>query len=119
MKPLFRFFLLLMRIEHDVMVFAKSTCKYCKNTKKILDKMHKKTGKSWNARFLYLDYMSSDGPKIHAALLERTGQSTIPNVFISGKHIGGNSVVTKMFQSGELLSMLSGIATKAKATATA
>lgn len=103
--------------DHDIMVFAKSTCKYCKNSKKILDKMHKKTGmKGWNARFLYLDYMSTDGPKIHAALVERTGQSTVPNVFISGKHVGGNTELTKLFKSGELLKTVSGIV-QAKATA--
>jgi glutaredoxin 3 len=99
------------------MVFAKSTCKYCKNSKKILDKIHKKSGiKGWNARFLYLDYMSADGPKIHAALLARTGQSTVPNVFIGGKHVGGNTELTKMFKSGDLLKSIAGI-TKAKATA--
>lgn len=103
--------------DHDVMVFAKSTCKYCKNSKKILDKMHKKTGmKGWNARFLYLDYMSTDGPKIHAALVERTGQKTVPNVFIAGKHLGGNTELTKLFKSGELLKTVVGIA-QAKATA--
>lgn len=86
------------------MVFAKSTCKYCQNTKKILDKLHKKTGmKGWKARFIYLDYMSTDGPKIHAALTARTGQKTIPNVFIAGEHIGGNTELTKMYKSGELL----------------
>ena len=86
------------------MVFAKSTCKYCKNTKKVLDKMHKKTGmKGWTARFLYLDYMSSDGPKLHKALIKKTGQDTVPCVFIGGKHVGGNTEVTTMYKSGELL----------------
>jgi glutaredoxin 3 len=104
-------------IDHDIMVFAKSTCKYCKNSKKILDKVHKKSGmKGWNARFLYLDYMSTDGPKIHAALLARTGQKTVPNVFIGGKHVGGNTELTELFKSGELLKTIAGIA-KAKATA--
>jgi glutaredoxin 3 len=72
--------------------------------------------KGWNARFLYLDYMSTDGPKIHSALLARTGQKTVPNVFIGGKHVGGNTELTELFKSGELLKTIAGIA-KAKATA--
>jgi glutaredoxin 3 len=90
--------------DHDIMVFAKSTCKYCKNSKKVLDRMHKHTGmKGWKARFMYLDYMSTDGPKIHSALVAQTGHKTVPNVFISGKFIGGNTELTELYKSGELL----------------
>ena len=32
-----------------------------------------------------------DGSDIQGALAEMTGQSTVPNVWISKKHIGGNS----------------------------
>jgi len=34
-----------------------------------------------------------DGSAIQAALLELTGQRTVPNVFINGKHLGGNDKV--------------------------
>lgn len=34
-----------------------------------------------------------DGSAIQSALAEISGQSTVPNVFISKKHIGGNSDV--------------------------
>ena len=36
-----------------------------------------------------LDLMD-DGPKVQEALLSITGQKTVPNVFIGGKHVGGN-----------------------------
>jgi glutaredoxin 3 len=32
-----------------------------------------------------------DGSAIQSALAELTGQSTVPNIFIAKKHIGGNS----------------------------
>ena len=96
--------------EHDVMIFAKSTCPHCKNSKKVLDILEKKTGMvGWNARSLYLDYMSADGPKIHAALVEKTGHTTVPNVFIAGKHVGGNAELTNMYESGELLKTIKDI----------
>lgn len=35
-------------------------------------------------------YIEGDGGEIQSALKEWTGQSTVPNVFIGGKHIGGS-----------------------------
>ena len=32
-----------------------------------------------------------DGSQIQGALAELTGQSSVPNIFISKQHIGGNS----------------------------
>lgn len=37
----------------------------------------------------YHGYIAADGSAIQAALGEWTGQKTVPNVFIGGKHIGG------------------------------
>jgi glutaredoxin len=34
---------------------------------------------------------ADDGSAIQAALAEMTGQSSVPNIFIKQKHIGGNS----------------------------
>ena len=36
---------------------------------------------------LYLDNMD-EGDAIQSALFEKTGQKTVPNVFVSGQHIG-------------------------------
>lgn len=39
--------------------------------------------------WIYLSPLEGDGGEIQAALAEWTGQRTVPNVFIGGKHIGG------------------------------
>lgn len=98
--------------EHDVMVFAKSFCPHCKMSKSIVDKLQSETSAqySWNERFLYLDYMADDGPLIQEALLEKTGQRTVPNIFIGGKHIGGNSDLTALYESGDLVKAIENIA---------
>lgn len=44
----------------------------------------------------------SDGAEIQEALLELTGQRTVPNVFIAGEHIGGNSDVQALKSQGKL-----------------
>jgi glutaredoxin 3 len=98
--------------EHDIMVFAKSYCPHCTKSKSIVEELQKDASSqyTWNERFLYLDYMSDDGPIIQAALLEKTGQRTVPNVFIGGQHVGGNSDLTALYESGELQKKIEKIA---------
>ena len=47
-----------------------------------------------------------DGPDIQRAAMELTHQRTVPNVFISGKHIGGSDTVVALAKSGELAKLL-------------
>lgn len=67
-----------------VFVASKSYCPYCSATKKLLNDVYPE------AYVLELDTME-DGTEIQDALAKLTGQRTVPNVFIKGKHIGGNS----------------------------
>ena len=54
-----------------------------------------------------LDLMSdNDGPLIQQELLQRTGQRTVPNVFIGTKHIGGNSDFQQLAAEGKLTELL-------------
>ena len=98
--------------SYDVTVFAKSYCPYCKHTEKIMHEMEAShnNGSAANAlgvRFVYLDRMvEDDGPLIQMELLTKTGQKTVPNIFIGGRHIGGDSDLTKLYNSGELTTML-------------
>jgi glutaredoxin 3 len=43
-----------------------------------------------------------DGGDIQDALLQMTGQRTVPNTFINGIHMGGNDKVQALAKSGEL-----------------
>jgi len=43
-----------------------------------------------------------DGDQIQHYLAEKTGQRTVPNIFIEQKHIGGNSDLQALKRSGEL-----------------
>ncbi|KAL8199478.1 hypothetical protein R6Q57_013046 [Mikania cordata] len=65
-----------------VVVFSKSYCPFCVNVKKLLTEL----GSSFKT--IELD-QESDGSEMQSALHEWTGQRTVPNVFIAGKHIGG------------------------------
>ena len=48
----------------------------------------------------------SNGSEIQAELLKKTGQRTVPNVFVHGQHLGGNDDTQKAFASGRLEEML-------------
>ncbi|KAL6518818.1 hypothetical protein OROHE_017571 [Orobanche hederae] len=90
---------------NPVVVFSKTYCPYCVTVKDLLTKL----GATFKAIELNTE---SDGSEIQAALGEWTGQRTVPNVFIGGKHIGGST--TNLHNQGKLVPML----TEAKALAT-
>ncbi|KFY13302.1 hypothetical protein V492_03362 [Pseudogymnoascus sp. VKM F-4246] len=70
--------------ENPVAVFSKSYCPYCKATKSLLNEK--------GAKFYSIELdQVEDGSAIQAALGEMTGQTSVPNIFINKKHIGGNS----------------------------
>lgn len=70
--------------EYPVAIFSKSYCPYCNATKELLNKL--------NAKFYAIELdQVDDGAAIQAALKEINGQSSVPNIYINKKHIGGNS----------------------------
>mmetsp|Transcript_115268 Transcript_115268/g.325731 ORF Transcript_115268/g.325731 Transcript_115268/m.325731 type:complete len:138 (+) Transcript_115268:3-416(+) len=85
--------------NNNVMVFSKSTCPFCMMTKASLKKLN------IDHNVLELD-KSPEGSDIQAELLAMTGQRTVPNVFVKGKHLGGNDDTQAAIKSGKLQSML-------------
>ncbi|KAI3971029.1 hypothetical protein MKX01_024676 [Papaver californicum] len=82
-----------------VVVFSKTYCGFCTSVKKLFTQL--------GAAFKVIELnQESDGDDMQAALLEWTGQRTVPNVFIGGKHVGGCDSVTALHQKGKLVNML-------------
>ncbi|XP_049383146.1 glutaredoxin-like [Solanum stenotomum] len=84
---------------NPVVVFSKTYCPFCVSVKDLLSNI----GTSFKA--IELD-SETDGSEIQAALAEWTGQRTIPNVFIGGKHIGGCDSTTALHREGNLVPLL-------------
>lgn len=78
-----------------VFIASKSYCPFCTKTKNTIGSITKET------YILELDN-ESDGAEIQDALFEITGQKTVPNVFIGGEHIGGNSDVQALQSQDKL-----------------
>lgn len=85
--------------SNKVVVFSKSACPFCKRTKALLE------SKGINYKLYELNEMEN-GSDIQAALLEISGQRTVPNVFINGEHLGGNDDTQAAAASGKLDEML-------------
>ena len=96
--------------SNPVVVFSKSYCPFCVKVKQLLSQL----GASYKA--IELD-TESDGSEIQSALAEWTGQRTVPNVFIGGKHIGGCDATTAMHQGGKLVPLLTEAGAVAQASA--
>ena len=72
-----------MRIaQTKVMMFSKSWCPHCTSAKDLL------RDKSVRISVLELD-KRSDGDQLQTALQAKSGQRTVPNIYINGDHIGG------------------------------
>jgi glutaredoxin 3 len=81
--------------SNDVVIFSKSYCPFCKKTKVLFEDL------GVDAKVYELNQMD-DGADIQSALLEKTGQNTVPNVFIKGEHIGGNDDCQGAAKAGSL-----------------
>ncbi|CAA9958799.1 hypothetical protein CFE70_002312 [Pyrenophora teres f. teres 0-1] len=83
--------------ENAVAVFSKSYCPYCRQAKQLL------TDKGAKFYAIELDQVD-DGSAMQSVLGDLTGQTTVPNIFIAQKHIGGNSDLQA--KKGELPNLL-------------
>jgi len=80
--------------SNTIMIFSKSYCPFCNKVKQ----MFKDKGLSFKA--IELDQMGQIGINVQAALLQKTGQKTVPSVFFDGKHIGGCDDTMQAAQKG-------------------
>ena len=99
------------------MVFAKSYCPYCKATKQtfrsVLSELGIDTDSDLNYKVIELDLLpGNDGRMIQEELYEISGQRTVPNIFLGGAHIGGNSDIQKLLHEERLHDMILSISAK-------
>ncbi|KAG0062003.1 hypothetical protein BGZ92_006296 [Podila epicladia] len=85
--------------ENPVMIFSKSYCPYCLRVKDLFDDMH--------VKYQALELDEHDlGDEIQHSLKSLSGQSTVPNVYIKGNHVGGSDATHAAQSSGKLQELL-------------
>ncbi|KAJ8481842.1 hypothetical protein ONZ45_g15173 [Pleurotus djamor] len=84
-------------VQHKVVIFSKSYCPYCKRAKALFSSNYP----NLETKVYELDQLP-DGSAIQDYLEEKTGQRTVPNIFVNQVHIGGSSDADTKHASGEL-----------------
>eukprot|EP00566_Odontella_aurita_P024828 CAMPEP_0113558926 /NCGR_PEP_ID=MMETSP0015_2-20120614/18618_1 /TAXON_ID=2838 /ORGANISM="Odontella" /LENGTH=98 /DNA_ID=CAMNT_0000460517 /DNA_START=237 /DNA_END=533 /DNA_ORIENTATION=+ /assembly_acc=CAM_ASM_000160 len=88
---------------NKIVIFSKSYCPYCSTTKSLFQSKFPGVA----ARVIELDQVK-DGSKMQSALGRKSGQRTVPNVFVAGEHVGGNDDTHAAFRSGKLQKLVEG-----------
>jgi len=86
---------------NTIVVFSKSWCPYSKWAKELLAENYNDV----QTAIFELD-LRDDGGEIQAYLLEKTGQRTVPNVFIKQNHVGGSDNLAKLHSEHKIRTLL-------------
>ncbi|KAF8097790.1 hypothetical protein N665_0281s0052 [Sinapis alba] len=86
--------------DNTVVVYSKTWCPYCSEVKTLFKRL------GVQPLVIELDALGPQGPQLQKVLERLTGQRTVPNVFVGGKHIGGCTDTVKLNRKGELELML-------------
>jgi len=76
----------------DVKIYTREACGYCTAALRLLDKK--------GVQFEHID--CTGDPKTRRWLAEVTGQSTVPQIFINGRSVGGYTDIRALDLRGEL-----------------
>ncbi|CAM3745391.1 glutaredoxin 3 [Rouxiella silvae] len=79
-----------------IVIFTKATCPYCHRAKALL-----------NSKGAAFDEIAIDGDaQKREVMIERSGRTTVPQIFINGQHIGGCDDLHALDARGGLDSLL-------------
>lgn len=82
----------------DVVIYTTPICPYCVRAKSLL----KQKGVAWTE----IDVSRDDNERM--ALMQRTKQRTVPQIFINGQHVGGSDDLYALERAGKLDALLAG-----------
>jgi cysteine synthase A len=93
--------------RQPVVMFALEWCEFCWSVRKLFERL--------GIEYLSVDLDSVEfqeddrGGRIRAVLAERTGATTIPQIFIGGEHVGGCTDLFDAHCDGSILQRLDAI----------
>lgn len=93
---------------NQVVIYSKSYCPYCRATKQLFRRLP-----SVQVKVIELD-QEDNGLQMQQVLVAKTGQRTVPNVFVNNQHVGGNDDVQQAFSDGTLMKLLEAHVIKSK-----
>ena len=80
----------------DVTIYTKGWCPYCAAAKELLDRK--------GVAYTEIDIERESGSR--AQMIERAGRTTVPQIFIGERHVGGCDDLFALDRRGELDTLL-------------
>ncbi len=80
----------------DVVIYTRPFCGYCSRAVALLNEKD----------VAFEEIEAGMDPKLRNEMMEKSGRSTFPQIFIDGKHIGGCDDLMALDRSGKLDEML-------------
>jgi glutaredoxin 3 len=80
----------------QIQMYSKSWCPYCRMAKRLLAEK----GLTWQ------EIDIEDEPERRREMVERSGRTTVPQIWIGERHVGGFNELSGLEASGELDRML-------------
>eukprot|EP00112_Aurelia_sp_Birch-Aquarium-sp1_P017808 Seg417.9 transcript_id=Seg417.9/GoldUCD/mRNA.D3Y31 product="Glutaredoxin-2 mitochondrial" protein_id=Seg417.9/GoldUCD/D3Y31 len=86
-------------LENCVVMFSTTSCKYCNKAKQSLT--------DFGVRFkvVELDLLGRNSFKVSSELSLKTGQRTVPQIFVNGKFVGGYTEMEQLKNAGKLIEL--------------
>ena len=80
-----------------VEIYSKAFCSYCVRAKRLLD----------SKQITFTEYAIDTEPGRRQEMIQRAnGRTTVPQIFIDGRHVGGCSDLLELEMSGKLNALL-------------
>lgn len=80
----------------EVVIYGTSTCGYCGAARMLLTKK----------RVRFKDLLLNNEPELRREMQDKSGRTSVPQIFIGDRHIGGYEDLAKLDADGELDSIL-------------
>jgi len=83
----------------EIHIYIRNYCAYCRRAKELL-----------NIKGVpFIEYDITDDPALETAMRQRSGLTTVPQIFIGDRHIGGCDDLFALDEKGMLDPLLAGV----------
>jgi glutaredoxin 3 len=80
----------------DVTIYTRQLCGYCSAAKSLLAQKG----------VAFTEHDATFNPDLRAEMVQKSGRSTFPQIFIGGKHVGGFDDMNALHRAGSLDALL-------------
>ncbi|KAA3641524.1 MAG: glutaredoxin 3 [Proteobacteria bacterium] len=83
-------------MKNEIIVYSTQVCPYCVAAKNLLTSQN----------LAYQEIMVDKDPKQRAIMMDKSGRTSVPQIFINGTHVGGFDELSAKLRNNELDELL-------------